>query len=253
MDLSDKYRPARFADLWQWPTSPTLKIVTNEIQRSNLQSPMLVRGNYGDGKTSLARIIGRRASCLNAHLHPYEPCGECEGCRNLRPYGATTWSEFGYFEIDCTEFSAAAVRDMVKEETAGRLFKNSCSHWVVCLDEIGRRDAAYQRQLLKLVENVRAHIILCCGTEDSVDKALKARCIVRPMRPPTQEQCLTAVRGIAEHERVTVCDSALPVLVSRLGCNPRDILKTLSNAVSLGNGKVGFEEIELALAMRAEQ
>ncbi len=249
MDLAERYRPIQFKDMWQYPESPTLRAVTNEVQRGRLQGPMLVTGGYGVGKTTLARIIGRRGSCLNGSDHPFEPCGSCDGCKNVEVRRSTSWCEYGYFEIDCTQYSAARVRDMVAHETQCQLFRSAFKRWVVCLDEVGRREFSYQRQLLKMIENVRAHIILCSGDPDLVDPALRSRCVIRPLQPPSPEQCLSALRRIVAHEKVRLCPSASPLLVQRLGCNPRKILKTLATAISLADDGIGIEEVEAALAM----
>lgn len=250
MDLAKKHAPKRFDEMWQWP-SPTLKVLAAEIERGRLQSPMLFQSDYGEGKTTLAQIIGRRACCRRTELHPCEPCGECEGCRDVRMYTSTTHSDFGYFEIDCTQFSAAQVREMICRESMGGLNRPSFGRWVICLDEIGRRDATYQRQLLKIVENVRAHVILCAGSSDSVDRALAERCVRRPLVTPTPQQCITAVARIAAAEHLEIKAGAVPLLVTRLGCNPRRILKTLATTASLANGTVGIEEVEIALSMYA--
>lgn len=252
MSLSENHRPRRFDDLWQWPESPTLSIITREIAQKKLQTPMLIRSDYGEGKTTLARIIGRRACCRQTDQHTFEPCGRCDGCRKFRMDGPTSSCDYGYLEMDCTGWSASEIGQIVLRNTIYTIFKSSFHRWVVCLDEIGRQSIAFQRQLLKLIENSRVHFILCSGTDDNIDRALSERCVIRPLSPPTPPQCQAAVKRIAEAEGIQLHDAVVPLLVTRLGCNPRRILNALSTAASLVNGAVGIQEINMALAMHTE-
>lgn len=251
MDLSERYRPRRFDQLWQFPGAPALEVITSEIARSQLQTPALFTGGYGEAKTTLARIIGRRASCMNPSVHSYEPCGACDGCQRLDQIstGSTIWSEYGYLEIDCVEYSVADIRRILAQYTQGKLFKTAFSRWVICLDEIGRRNEAYQRGLLKLVENARGHIILCAADLDPVDTALRNRCAIRPLTVPTPPQCVRGIQRIAVKEGIQVADPAALFLVTRLGCNPRRVLKTLQTAISLADGSVAVDHVEIALSM----
>lgn len=249
MDLSEKYRPARFQEMWQWGQSPALTAITREIEHGHIASPMLFIANYGDGKTTLARIIGRRACCENADAHPFEPCLTCTGCEDLKVRSMTTWCGYGYFEIDCSQFSAADVQKRVARESMMSPF-GGWRRWVICLDEIGRRDKNYQRSLLKMVENVRANFILCSGTNDDIDPALRSRCVLRPFKPPNREQCLSAIKRVATAEGVRFADGGADLLVTRLGCNPRTILKVMTNAMALSDDHIGIGEVEAALDMQ---
>ncbi len=250
MDLSEKYRPGRFADMWQWPKSPSLIATTREIQNGGIASPMLIVADYGEGKTTLARIIGRRACCENADDHSFEPCLKCAGCEDLKVRSTTTWCGYGYFEIDCSQLPAPEVQKRATRESMMSPF-GGWRRWVICLDEIGRRDKTYQRNLLKLVENVRAHFILCSGSGDDIDRALRSRCVVRPLKPPNRDQCLTAIKRIATAEEVAFENGCGELLVTRLGCNPRTILKVMTNALALSDCHIGIDEVEAALEMQS--
>lgn len=249
MGMTEKYRPNRFDAMWQWPC-PSLTVITREIERGRLETPALLRADYGEGKSTLARIIGRRASCLKPDPHPYEPCNDCDGCKSIEPYHRTFINDYRYFEIDCTAYTSDQLLDMILENTWGSLHKTAFKRWVVCIDEIGRRDIKYQQKLLKMIENLRPHILLCCGSADKLDRALRDRCVIRPLKPPTTDQCVNALRRIAEQENVEIRDAATTLLVTRLGCNPRRILKSFGTAMSLAPSRtIGIAEIELALEM----
>lgn len=249
LGLSERHRPTQFRQIWQWSTAPTLRAITSEIQKGQIESPMLLRAGYGLGKTTLARLIGRRNCCERFKDHPFEPCNACDGCGSIRINGPTIWSEQGYFEIDCSQFPATEVRAIVNKETQYSWGRASLHQWVVVLDEIGRRNAEYQRHLLKLIENCRCYIILCAGTDDAVDPALEARCAIRNLHSPTQQQCVAALLQIAVTENTELNPLAAALLVSRMGCNPRRILKAMANAISLGEGSIGVKEIEQAIEM----
>jgi len=254
MSMSEDYRPVRFEDMWQWPDSPVLKIITNGIRDDNLDFPILLRGHYGEGKTTLACILGRRRCCDQKHLHPFEPCGTCEGCKSVDLDWTGGFSEWGYREYDCTAVTSERLRRCIGEDTAGNPWKNinTDTRWLVCLDELGHCSDTFQHTLLKRLDKGTADYILCVATEDKIIPELSQRCSEYRLKPPTVDQCCVALDRIARIEGIELDPNAARLLSSRFGCNPRTILKALPKARSLStNHKVGIKEIKDVIEMQA--
>ena len=79
-DFRVKYRPRRYAELWQGIDDPTIKLLREEELSGKYNTGMIYYGDYGCGKTTAARIRGMRTSCWEYARDPIEPCGECRGC-----------------------------------------------------------------------------------------------------------------------------------------------------------------------------
>ena len=77
VNLYNKYRPARFAEIVS--QEPIVRVLTNAIKNDRVANAYLFRGSKGSGKTSTARILCKAANC-----HEFKAlddlCGECGGC-----------------------------------------------------------------------------------------------------------------------------------------------------------------------------
>src|SRR5213593_613059 len=80
-DFRTKYRPRRYAQMWQGIDYPAIRRLLREEERLRYSRGMIFNGDYGCGKTTAARIRGMRSSCWNYRQNSCEPCGECAGCR----------------------------------------------------------------------------------------------------------------------------------------------------------------------------
>src|SRR5262245_11243849 len=97
-DFRTKYRPTRYALMWQGPDYPAIKRLLREEESLRFPRGLIFCGDYGCGKTTAARIRGMRASCWNWRDHTAEPCGTCAGCR-----AAMKGQGPDYWEMDATQ------------------------------------------------------------------------------------------------------------------------------------------------------
>lgn len=255
MSLSEKYRPVKFQDMWQWPDSHVLKAITNDIQNEIHHPRMQIIAPFGVGKTTLARILGRRRCCENTGAHHFEPCGECKGCKSVDMSWSGGWSEWGYCESDCTTVTKEKLDKIMHYEIAFNPMQNPGARWLLCLDELSRSEKKLQHRLLKPVESETFDTILCLATENKKDilKELRKRFVPMVLDPPTPDQCSNALQRITEVEDIHLDNGLARLLVTRLGCVPRDILMALDYAWSLaGSNRLGKEEILVAIEAQAD-
>ena len=257
MGLSEKYRPKQLSDLWQGLDHLAIRVVAWELQNNKLSGPTLFTAPYGGGKTTIARITAMRTTCLQPGNHPFEPCLSCNACRSIlrqqasRPYFA---DPYGYSEIDCAKVSFDEVCRWVLSEAASPRMWSEDSAFnlnVVILDEFGRLTIPQQKKFLKLLEVSRCLCILCCADEDDLDPAIRQRCSIRPLGLPSAELCVKHVCDMAVAEGGTANQDAARWLSQRCGNNPREIIKVLGDALTLGDGNLDLTSAESALKLRS--
>lgn len=257
-NLADKYRPKQFVELWQGLETPVIEVITLELAQGALSGPLLVRSPYGGGKTSLVRLIGLRAACLNPDAASCEPCLSCKACTSITRALASrplVIDEYGYGEIDCTRTPAGDILHLIQEEKmiSKRLWSpGGMEQKVLALDEFGRLSMGDQKRFLKILETGGAHLILCVADEDKIDEAVANRCLVRRLPLPSIDQCVAHIRRIVESEGRTISPNAARLLAQRCGNVPRDTLLTLSDAMIFAKESVDLAAVEKSLKMRSK-
>lgn len=78
-NYADLLRPKKLKDIKNQPLATQL--VTNMVRSGEWLNRLLITGNTGTGKTSLAFIIARLFLCNNPDKVNIEPCGTCSNCK----------------------------------------------------------------------------------------------------------------------------------------------------------------------------
>jgi len=235
LDLRSKYRPAKFRHLVQGLHDPTIMAITTGLARRIRLQAMLLRGPYGDGKTTTARLLGQRAACTRQELHAFEPCGGCEGCQSVmtHPCDSEYW---GYTELDA---QSASPRDMIARIMADICYAKSggriMSQRVVTLDEFHRLPPKDQEKFVKVIEDKgREHntlFILCVAPDATICPAISQRCAQRRLRLPSIKECIQHLRLIARAEGRVLTHEDADLLASTAGAVPRAYLGLLQDAI----------------------
>ena len=253
-DWAQKYRPKTFDDLWQKEV-PGITLLKKGIEVSRVPQAIICAGTYGVGKTSLARVFGRRFTCLNPSAHPYNPCGTCSSCREFRPghYGSFVHKS-GYIEFDVTERSVNALMDDLSRRMSLKWIEKIgtvCEHhpWVMCLDEISQLSKPdLQKRLIKIMEDEpAARFFLCVTDPGDVIDAVAERAVNVLLPPPTTEEAIAGMTRIAHAEGVDADDRVLRHIAASVKNVPRRCIQALESACTLSDGKT----ITLDAAMTA--
>jgi DNA polymerase III subunit gamma/tau len=78
--FSIKFRPRSFKDIYGQPT--LVQDLSKRAKINNWPKSMLLRGQYGTGKTTAAHIIAMTMQC--EHLDEEgNPCLECSSCKSI--------------------------------------------------------------------------------------------------------------------------------------------------------------------------
>jgi len=157
--FSLKYRPKKLDDvIGQEVVVQTLK---NSFSSKNLHHAYILEGQFGCGKTTVARIMAAMENCESGPT--LEPCGKCQNCKEI----------FNGSSIDIKEIDAASnrgiddIRDLQKEINFSPI---NCKSKYIIIDEAHSLTGAAAEAALKMIEepppNVR--FILCVAGDQKI-------------------------------------------------------------------------------------
>jgi len=131
---------------------------------------ILLRGQYGNGKTTAAKIIAQMMVCQNPKPNG-DPCGECPECQAI----ISERFDSAVQMLDGGQTGKAEVVDIVSEFAYGTSFY---PRRVMIIEEIQELSAAAKNSLLKILENPRdkIHFILL-SMEMSGNSGFASRCV----------------------------------------------------------------------------
>ena len=238
VNLYNKYRPARFAEIVS--QEPIVRVLTNAIKNDRVANAYLFRGSKGSGKTSTARILCKAANC-----HEFKAlddlCGECGGCLKALDEA---------LEIDAA--SNRGVEDVEALIEQLKYLPKSVDIRFVIIDEAHQLTATSLNALLKVVEEPPSHIkFIFCTTKELpsaeavehngtiADKAfmtLASRCQTFRFTKIADEGILDKLQLICGREGMDVTQETLLSVVGRSSGSLRDAENLLDSVFAFGSG-----------------
>lgn len=146
--------------------------VRKMLEGGTLPRTMLLYGDRGLGKTTIARIIAARLNCERAEAGDADPCGECESCQAV----FNGRDNFIVREIDCGTVSG--VED-IRKLTSDAEFGSGDRERVFILDEVHLVSSVGKTSLLKPLEEPNSNVrwILCTTERHKIPETIVSRCI----------------------------------------------------------------------------
>lgn len=127
------------------------KFFYTKMRSDDWPKSILLRGQFGTGKTTVAKIISQMMVCQNPTPEG-DPCGECASCRSIKD---EKWDR-DVIQIDGGQAGKAEVIDIIKETIATPPFRDKRK--VVIIEEVQELSKAAQNSLLKILEMPRKNI-----------------------------------------------------------------------------------------------
>jgi DNA polymerase-3 subunit gamma/tau len=222
-----KYRPQTFGDFAG--QRPSVAVLYRMAQRGTLPHALLLHGERGCGKTSMARVL---AKALNCHVTPGKagewPCDACPSC--LAVAAGTS--------PDVTEIDAASngTVEMVRELILSASFGTAGRHRVYIIDEAHGLSGPGQDDMLKLLEEAsgQAVFILCSTRPDKIARTVRDRCHRFRFAPLSPDVIRRRLEEICRAEGFAAEPELLGAIAEAADGGLRDAVMQLDQLASVG-------------------
>ena len=223
--LYRKFRPATFDAIVR--QEHVVRVLVNQIERSEVGHAYLFTGPRGTGKTSVARIFARAINCE----HPVDgsPCGKCETCLALA--GGS---------LDIAEIDAASnngVNEMRDLREKVQYPPVSCRYKVYIIDEVHMLTDSAFNALLKTLEEPPAHAVFILATTEphKIPATILSRCMRLDFKLIPEEDLEKHLAGILD-EMGRAYEPEAVAAIARAGAgSDRDMLSIAEMCLAYGD------------------
>lgn len=202
-NLYNKHRPKTLDEFVG--NSSTIKSLKSRLKKTEIPNAFLFSGNFGCGKTSLARTVAKELK--------------------TKP-------------IDVKELNNASMRgidDIRDIERSSRSKPMASKHKVVIVDEAHMLTTEAKNAILKWLEDPPKHlVIILCTTEPAkLGEGIRSRCIHLSVKPLSEEEIMQILSKIIEKEGLTVKKKALNLICNSANGCPRTAINLLETSLDL--------------------
>ena len=233
------YRPSNFSQVFgQNHVKITLQ---NEIASGKLAHAYLFCGPRAVGKTTLARVLAKSVNCSNRQNTESEPCNTCANCLSI-----SNGSSLDVVEIDAASNTGV---DNVRENiiASARVASSSLKYRVFIIDEVHMLSISAWNALLKTLEEPPKNVIfILCTTEiHKVPATIISRCERYDFKRISVSDIVSKLQNIISQEKADVDTEVLEAIARQSGGHLRDAESLLGQVLSLGQGKITWDQAEL--------
>lgn len=238
--LTIKYRPHTLDEVVG--QEQAVELIRSQSIRNEWFPVQLLYGQYGGGKTTMARIIALCANCQHKDENG-NPCLECATCKGI----------LEGTHPDVVEIAAAVYNgvDSVRELIQNTGFKPvELKYKVYIIDEVHMLSKGAFNALLKLLETPPEHciFILCTTEKDMILDTIQSRTAPYSFTSLTKEQLKEHVLYVAGKEGFEVTEDAASVIAKRANGSMRTALMLLEMATKETRKATG-ESVEKMLGI----
>lgn len=219
-DFITMHRPERFVDFWG--NDNIKNSLKKWVAKDFYPRSIILVGDCGVGKTTLARLIAKRVACLSQQKEEIEPCFECMNCTQDTPNNV---------EFDLTNSCVEGIRVYLRNY-AVNLFTNKIALY---FDELQRWNLKNQEIFLKPIEEMEdVHFIFSATNLEAIEEGILSRSTILQVAKPSVEEMICGLKPIADKHLISITEGALKKL-TRLSWNtPRKCLKAFNLLIDSG-------------------
>lgn len=231
--LYRKYRPKSFEEVLG--QDHIIKVLKNAIKQERIAHAYLFAGPHGTGKTTVARILAKGASCTGGGE---KPCNKCDSCQDFLSGNA----------LDLVEVDAASSRgiDEIRAlRDAVGLLPLKSRYKVYIIDEVHMLTKEAFNALLKTLEEPPSHVIFILATTEliKVPDTIISRCQKFDFHKIPDNVIQNALHDIARREGVSIDKESSSLLTFFANGSFRDSQSMLGQILSAGEKNITGDDI----------
>lgn len=219
------YRPEKFEEIRGH--SKLVPFIRERIQNNTFPDFIILEGEEGLGKTTLAKLIALALNCTD----PFKPCYECKNCKEITQKVIRENKDTNSvktFKMS-VEGGQTAAKEVIQEFNTS--FLKEGQRKVIIMDEGHGMDKSAQDTLLVDTEYIPKDVflILCTSEVLNLKKQLVSRAIPFHLNrlSPKELVSLLKVESSRRNLRVQDADAAFSLITSWSENKPRKALKVL--------------------------
>jgi len=231
--LYTKYRPTQITDIVG--QARIVNSIKKQAEKNQFGHAYLFAGQFGSGKTSMARIISALMTC--EHKEGHLICGKCKSDLAIHQ---------GY-SVDVLEISAASKRgidDARKIIETAYYAPQELKKKVYVLDECHMLTTEAWNALLKIIEEPPNYcvFIFCTTDHRKVPSTISSRCQCFIFNQISTQEMFDHLKHIAKKEKIEIVDNVLINIAKISRGSMRDAINHLEQIAMAKDNKVGEKE-----------
>lgn len=204
--------------------------IRNQSKKDHFFPVIILCGQFGSGKTTMARIIAMAANCEHKDENG-NPCGVCDSCRAVLEHNTD-----GIIEIDgASNNGVEEVRKLLAQATTLGIFKRK----IIVIDEAHMLTRNAFNALLITLENPPSHciFILCTTDKDALPNTVLSRAPVFTFGKIPDHIIRDHILEVAKGNRIPITADAAGLLARYANGAMRNALQMLEQMAMQKKGE----------------